>query len=78
MRIVAGILVIVAALSAGCGQKGPLYLPTPPRAPQSTAPVGTPTDSTPTVTTPTDTSPTDSRKPADRPYPDVPATTEKQ
>lgn len=68
MRIVAGILVIVAALSAGCGQKGPLYLPTPPQAPQSTAPVGTPTD----------TSPTDSRKPADRPYPDVPATTEKQ
>jgi len=62
MRIV-GILVIVPALLAGCGQKGPLYLPPPPPAPQSTAPM---------------TPPADTRKPADRPYPDVPATTDKR
>jgi len=61
MRIV-GILVIVTALLAACGQKGPLYLPPPPPAPQSTAPA---------------TAPADTRKP-DRPYPDVPATTDKQ
>lgn len=63
MRL-AGILVITVLLLAACGQKGPLYLPPPPASStsQSTAP----------------SSSTDSRKPADRPFPDVPATTDKQ
>jgi len=65
MRIVAGILVIVTALLAACGQKGPLYLPPPQPAPQSSAPIER-------------TEPTRPTRPADRPYPDVPATTDKQ
>ncbi len=45
------------AVLAGCGQKGPLYLPPPAPAAQSRPPV---------------------ERPAERPYPDVPATTEKK
>ncbi len=61
----AGILVIAPLLLAACGQKGPLHLPPPTTNPnaQSTAPV-TPSTS-------------ENRKPADRPFPDVPATTDK-
>lgn len=63
MRL-AGILVIASVLLAACGQKGPLYLPPPPASPtsQSTAPAP-----------PT----TETRRP-ERPFPDVPATTDKQ
>ncbi|MGE5161298.1 MAG: LPS translocon maturation chaperone LptM [Rhodospirillaceae bacterium] len=51
----------VAALTA-CGQKGPLYLPPPPAAPQTKAPAP---GSAPS-------------RPADRSFPDVPATNEKK
>jgi predicted small lipoprotein YifL len=55
-----GVLILAAACTlpaAGCGQKGPLVLPSPPAAPQSKAPES---------------------RPADRPFPDVPATQEKK
>ena len=64
MRLIgATILAAMAAHAlAGCGQKGPILLPPPPPAPQSTAPLP----------------PALGAQPADRPFPDVPATNEKK
>ncbi|HEX5639884.1 MAG TPA: lipoprotein [Burkholderiaceae bacterium] len=64
MRLIgATILAATAACAlAACGQKGPLVLPPPPPAPQSKAPPP----------------PAQDARPADRLYPDVPATNEKR
>jgi len=64
MRLIgATILAAACALPlAACGQKGPLYLPPPVSAPQSKAPPA----------------PASETRPADRPFPDVPATNEKK
>ncbi|MGB2815985.1 MAG: lipoprotein [Burkholderiaceae bacterium] len=65
MRLLsATILAATAACAlAGCGQKGPLVLPPPPPAPQSKAPPPPPAQDV---------------RPADRPFPDLPATNEKK
>jgi predicted small lipoprotein YifL len=64
MRLIGGTILAAACVVAlaACGQKGPLYLPPPPAAPQSKA---APPGSVPS-------------RPADRPFPDVPATNEKK
>ena len=64
MRLIgATILAAACALPlAGCGLKGPLYLPPPAPAPQSKASAAPASDA----------------RPADRPFPDVPATNEKK
>jgi predicted small lipoprotein YifL len=64
MRLIGATILAAACVVAvsACGQKGPLYLPPPPAAPQSKAP---PPGSAPS-------------RPVDRPFPDVPATNEKR
>jgi predicted small lipoprotein YifL len=39
-------IVAAAALLAGCGQKGALYLPVPPKVPAAALPTSSPTSST--------------------------------
>jgi predicted small lipoprotein YifL len=64
MRLIGAAILATACAAplAGCGQKGPLYLPPAQPASQSKAP---PARSPET-------------RPADRPFPDVPATDEKK
>lgn len=64
MRLIGATILAAMTLSAlaGCGQKGPLVLPPPQPAPQSKVPPP----------------PAQDARPADRPFPDVPATNEKK
>ncbi len=64
MRLIGATILAACLLASGCGQKGPLYLPQPPAAPQSKAPA-------PAVSAP------DARS-ADRAASSGPATNEKK